>query len=153
MPRSILRSILPIFTGTPSATQQTYCLNIVQKLCRQICLDSFTPIISTLNFKYLGFNTISANYYVLKIKIFGTVNYRSYKNNCCQGQSESIELDIELPVYSINGTLPITVVLTSGTPANVAVQTQECCSLTDVIKVLDYVTVNTTFAPKPINEI
>lgn len=140
-----IEQIIPVLAQS-TATAQSYMIDVLQRLCKQICTSSTYPIVVSLNYKYMGYTQISSTEYKANIQLYGTVSYKPYQGCCCQDPVESINAMISIPVYSSGGTAPTNVtVVGTGSPVADPVEVKLCCSLTNYIDITDVITVTPTF--------
>lgn len=140
-----IEQIIPVLAQS-TTTSQSYMLDILQRLCKQICISSAYPIVVDLNYKYMGSTKISDTEYRADIQIYGTVTYKPYQGSCCQDPIESINAIIPIPIYSSGGVAPsnVTVVGTGSAIAD-PLEVKLCCSLTNYININDVITITPTF--------
>lgn len=146
---TVLQSINLVPTGTLTATSQEYMLDLVHYLCgnRKVCINGSYPLQGVLNFAVNGSPiSIGNNAYEVTIDVTGSVNYRPYIPNCCDPcpRQDFVGLKIVVPVYSATGVPTVTLDSASSIVATSAVATQDCCSVTNEIRMVTSLIVNTT---------
>lgn len=139
MKQNTLITLLPVPTGTASATSQTYLVDVRHRLCagRRVCVNGNVPPVSSVRFTLSGTPTaVGNNTYIVSVIVSGETIYQPYTQGCgcnCSRQDFFNEV-FEIPVYSATGVPSVT--LTAGDITSTkAIAEEECCNVTGVISV------------------
>lgn len=146
---TVLTSLAVVPTGTQSATSQEYMLDLTHYLCgnRKVCIGGNYPLQGVLNFTLDGAPvSVGNDAYAVTVNVTGSVNYKPYVQGCCNvcPKQDFVGLKLTIPVYSATG-VPTVTLSTAGSVVNTtAIATQDCCSITNEVRMLTSLIVTTT---------
>lgn len=146
---TVLTSLAVVPTGTQSATSQEYMLDLTHYLCgnRKVCIGGNYPLQGVLNFTLDGVPvSVGNDAYAVTVNVTGSVNYKPYVQGCCNvcPKQDFVGLKLTIPVYSATG-VPTVTLSTAGSVVNTtAIATQDCCSITNEVRMLTSLIVTTT---------
>lgn len=144
-----LTSLTVVPTGTQTATSQEYMLDLTHYLCgnRKVCIGGNYPLQGVLNFSLDGaLVSVGNNAYACTVNVTGSINYKPYVQGCCNvcPRQDLVGLKIVIPVYSATGVPTVALSNTSSIVATSAVATQDCCTITNVLRMVTSLIVTTT---------
>lgn len=148
MKRNTLITLLPVATGTASATSQTYLVDIRHILCggRRICVNGSVPPVSNVSFTITGApQAVGNDTYIVSVIVSGSATYQPYQQGCgcaCPRQDFFNEI-FEIPVYSATG-VPAVSVSAGDITSTKAIAEEECCNVTGIISVASSLLVSVT---------
>lgn len=148
MKQNTLITLLPVATGTASATSQVYLADIRHHLCggRRICLNGAVPPASSVTFTVSGTPTAVGNdTYMVSVIASGETIYQPYRPNggCTCNKQDFFNVIFEIPVYSATG-VPSVSVAAGDIVATKAVAENDCCNVTAIVSVASSIIVTTT---------
>jgi hypothetical protein len=143
------QSINLVPTATPSATSQEYMLDLVHYLCgnRKVCINGSYPLQGVLNCTVDGSPvSVGNNAYAVTVNVTGSVNYKPYVQGCCDvcPKQDFVGLKLTIPVYSATGVPTVTLSTAGSVVYTTAIATQDCCSITNEVRMLTSLIVTTT---------
>lgn len=146
---TVLTSLAVVPTGTQSATSQEYMLDLTHYLCgnRKVCINGSYPLQGVLNFSLDGTPvSVGNNAYAVTINVTGSVAYKPYMQGCCEvcPRQDLVGLKVVIPVYSATGVPTVALSNASSIVATSAVATQDCCTITNVVRMVTSLIVTTT---------
>lgn len=130
--------IIPVATGTTTASPRTFYVDLVHHLCRnrKICISAQFPLSGTMRVTAQHVANIGTNLYSVTLQLVGTVSYIPYVGGCNSCEvcpvTETVFTSITVPMFSttapvISVTQPTVVLVT---PTNV----KDCCSITNAVE-------------------
>ena len=146
---TIARGLVAVPTGTASVTTQEYMVDLLHYLCgnRKVCVNGQFPLSATLNFGLVG-NPVSIgnNAYACTINVTGSLTYEPFVQGCCNvcPRQDYIGLQIVVPIYSATGMPSVTLSNTSSIVDCSTLATSNCCTLTNEVRMVTSLVVNTT---------
>jgi hypothetical protein len=146
---TVLTSLAVVPTGTQSATSQEYMLDLTHYLCgnRKVCIGGNYPLQGVLNFTLDGAPvSVGNDAYAVTVNVTGSVNYKPYVQGCCNvcPKQDFVGLKLTIPVYSATGVPTVTLSTVGSVVNTTAIATQDCCSITNEVRMLTSLIVTTT---------
>lgn len=148
MKQNTLITLLPVPTGTASATSAIYLVDIRHRLCggRRVCINGSVPPTSEVSFAVTGTPvSVGNNTYMVTVIASGATLYQPYKSQCgcsCNKQDYFNEV-FEIPVYSATG-VPVVTVSAGDVVATKPLPLEDCCNVTSIVSVASSILVTVT---------
>lgn len=148
MKHNTLITLLPVATGSASATSQTYLVDVRHRLCggRRICIGGSVPPTSDISFTLSGSPVAVGNdTYMVTVIVSGSTLYQPYRPNCCEtcNRQDFFSEIFEIPVYSATG-VPTVTVAAGTSVATKALPHEDCCNVTNTVSVAGTILVTVT---------
>lgn len=115
--------ITPILAAGSATTPYYYQVNINQRLCTPVCVDS-TPIFNP-TFTFVSAVSSAANQYVVTINVEGVITYTPCGGGQCCARVQTVSQEFTIPVFSETA---ITTVTITKTFTNNSISTAACAN-------------------------